>query len=100
MATKKQKKISKAWVAEAGGPKQYRVVIQPLGEWCVVKNPDTGWYSVTHLPTGLAGFRTPTLRSAEKVLGTWARAEHFTLATWTKDLAKRFQKLRDEALRS
>lgn len=99
MASKKRKRISKAWVATYNGPKQHEVVLQPLGEWCVTKSPDTGMFVCTHLPTGMAGFRG-SLESAEKVLGIWARCPRFTLASWTKTLSKQYQRARDKALRS
>lgn len=101
MATrKKQKRISKAWVATPMGPRLNKVAIQPLGEWCVTVAHDTGAYVVTHLPTGMAGYSSSSLDRAGAVLGVWARCEHFTLATWTTTLAKRFQRARDKALRA
>lgn len=98
MATRKQKRITKVWAACPGEPRQYKVAIQPLGEWCVAIQPESERYSVTHLHTGMVGFVTYSLRDAEKVLGAWARCEHFTLATWSKRLAKQLQRARDKAL--
>jgi hypothetical protein len=95
---KKQKRIRMAWAAEFSGPSQYKVAVQPVGQWCVLIDPASGRYKVTHLPTGLAGFATSDIEEARAVLKAWSRLPGFTFITWTKTLSKRFQRARDKAL--
>jgi hypothetical protein len=95
-----KKKLTKAWCAVGfGSPTKYKVVLQPVGEWCVVRLK-TGTLSVTHLPTGLAGYQSSvlTVEQARRVLAAFGAEPGFTLATWTPARARRFQKLLTEAM--